>query len=143
MQLSYLQTVSLLAVVLPKLNEGDCARLELSEEKVAQSSLHYYSHGKPVSERPSLGKDVGKDVERMPKNSKDSLDINEEVLPAKKSSKVLGMDRNAFKKEDEAVKRALTQELTAKEWNELLERFWAEDEEHQKNVSVIFYTELL
>lgn len=95
MRLSYLSTVSLLAVVFSTLEDGDCAHPGTSGEKsVRQGSSNSPSHGEPLSKKPSLKKDIREDTD-MPGGAGDLMEIDKEPLPSKEKPTVLGISREA------------------------------------------------
>lgn len=55
------------------------------------------------------------------------------IAPDKRESKVLSVKREQFSTLAFEEKSMLTEKLSAKEWTELLKRFWVEGGEYERN----------
>lgn len=124
-----LTVVSILDVIFSTLSEGECAHPELGESKVAQDVLRPRSNGQPESElnRPVHTGNVERKFERIAGDAEDVVKIDEVTSPDGEGPKVLGMDREASAELDRDRKVELTKNLTACEWNELVEKSWVTD----------------
>lgn len=146
MRLLYLSTISLLFLILSALSGGDFTLEELSgcRQEAEQEGLHSYGDEEPELRSKKLSDDkddVESLSEEMHENLANVIELESLTSPTAERLGVLRVSKEEFNKLDENKKRELTKDLSAENWNELLEKFWAagEDEENEKNISILYY----
>ncbi len=141
MRLYCLSTLSILVVIVATLSGGDCALSAPGKRRrdAKQDGLHSPSDETRKLKKPCYEKDMEQSFEGAT-GSLDVIEIAETPLLGVAGPKVLMMDRVEFEGLDKDRKMELTKDLTAGDWNELLGKLWVEEEDYEKNVSIMCYT---